>query len=93
MNIVKRDGKIVNFDGTKIENAVLKTCSNLGFPVSDSLSGIAAKVENQLLKDGYHMDVIPLEHLLVVSIYSTFPDLGFRHTCPGSPLIPAADSH
>ncbi|MGL1892568.1 MAG: anaerobic ribonucleoside triphosphate reductase [Spirochaetaceae bacterium] len=52
MNIVKRDGKIVNFDSVKIENAVLKTCSTLGYDVTDDMSKIASKVENHLLKDG-----------------------------------------
>ena len=29
MQVIKRDGKIVNFDRVKIENAVLKTCYSL----------------------------------------------------------------
>jgi len=52
MNIVKRDGKIVSFDRTKIENAVLKTCQNLGYKLSDKLSNVPSIVENHLLKDG-----------------------------------------
>lgn len=52
VNIVKRDGKIVSFDRMKIENAVFKTCSTLGFESSPELSRIPAIVENHLLKSG-----------------------------------------
>ncbi len=50
MNVVKRDGKIVHFDSTKIDNAILKTCSNLGMESTKELAGIASRVENHLLK-------------------------------------------
>ncbi|MDC7241165.1 MAG: ATP cone domain-containing protein, partial [Spirochaetales bacterium] len=50
MNVVKRDGKIVSFDGTKIENAVLKTCMTLGVELNPELAKIPGIVENHLLK-------------------------------------------
>ncbi len=52
MNVVKRDGKIVSFDRTKIENAVLKTCMTLGVELNPELSRIPVTVENHLLKSG-----------------------------------------
>lgn len=49
MNVVKRDGKIVSFDRTKIDNAVLKTCKGLGIDSNSELAQIPSIVENHLL--------------------------------------------
>lgn len=51
MQVIKRDGKVVNFDKVKIENAVLKTCNSLGTQFDEHIiTGISSKIENYLLK-------------------------------------------
>lgn len=50
MNIIKRDGKKVNFDRTKIENAVLKACRGIGRESCDNILNLGSKVENKLIK-------------------------------------------
>lgn len=51
MQVIKRDGKIVNFDRVKIENAVLKTCYSLGNGLDENtIHGIGNRIENSLLK-------------------------------------------
>ena len=52
MQVIKRDGKIVNFDKVKIENAVLKACHSLDKSVEeDTIIGICNRIENKLLKN------------------------------------------
>ncbi len=51
MQVRKRDGKVANFDRTKIENAVLKACRTVGRKSCDNILSIATKVENNLLKN------------------------------------------
>ena len=51
MQVIKRDGKIVNFDRVKIENAVLKTCYSLEKKFEEkSLHEVGSKIENILLR-------------------------------------------
>jgi len=51
MQVIKRDGKVVNFDRVKIENAVLKTCYSLGKEFDENIvHGIGNRIENKLLK-------------------------------------------
>ncbi len=65
MQVIKRDGKIVNFDRTKIENAVLKACRTVGRKSCDSILSIAAKVENNLLKnDSENIEIEKIQDLV-----------------------------
>ncbi len=51
MQVVKRDGKVVNFDKMKIENAVLKTCIGTGKEFDEKIiHEISSRIENKLLK-------------------------------------------
>lgn len=51
MLVIKRDGKVVNFDRVKIENAVLKTCYSLEKQFDEkALHEIGSKIENKLLR-------------------------------------------
>jgi ribonucleoside-triphosphate reductase len=50
MKVLKRDGKSVNFDRTKIENAVLKACKSVEKDSCNNILTLASRVENTLLK-------------------------------------------
>ncbi len=44
MQVRKRDGKVANFDRTKIENAVLKACRTVGRKSCDNILSIETKL-------------------------------------------------
>lgn len=61
MNIIKRDGKVVSFDATKIENAIIKACRSVGYEPCKQADSLASRVENNLLKN--HVQDIEIERI------------------------------
>lgn len=55
MNVIKRDGRIVEFDTTKIENAILAAFKSVDGEVSDYAKEKAGTISSYI--EGYYLDV------------------------------------
>lgn len=55
MNVIKRDGRIVKFDTTKIENAILAAFKSVDGEISDYAKEKAGTISSYI--EGYYLDV------------------------------------
>lgn len=55
MNVIKRDGRIVEFDTTKIENAILAAFKSVDGEISDYAKEKAGTISSYI--EGYYLDV------------------------------------
>lgn len=55
MNVIKRDGRIVEFDTTKIENAILAAFKSIDGEISDYAREKAGTISSYI--EGYYLDV------------------------------------
>ena len=55
MKVIKRDGRIVDFDATKIERAILASFNDVDGEISDYAKEKAANIASYI--EGYYLDV------------------------------------
>ena len=77
IKVLKRNGKIVNFDITKIENAILYAMNDIEYADKESVYDISESVQEQI--EDLEEETIPVEEIqeiVVAELYSVDRKLG-----------------